>query len=67
LLESTNHVNRRKSETRNEQDQPEDSTYDELLRELAFRRMVNRGLADSAAGRVVSNEEMSRQIQSWRK
>jgi predicted transcriptional regulator len=49
------------------QDQPEDSTYDELLRELAFRRMVNRGLADSAAGRVVSNEEMSRQIQSWRK
>jgi predicted transcriptional regulator len=49
------------------QDQPEDSTYDELLRELAFRRMVHRGLADSEAGRVVSNEEMLRQIQSWKK
>jgi predicted transcriptional regulator len=48
------------------QDQPEDSSYDELLRELAFRRMVERGLEDNAAGRVVSNEEMRRQIESWR-
>ena len=31
--------------------QPDDSTYDEILRELAFARMVQRGLDDSAAGR----------------
>ncbi len=42
--------------------QPEDATYDEILRELAFERMVERGLADSRAGRVISNEEMGRRI-----
>ena len=26
--------------------QPEDSSYDEILRELAFARMVERGLVD---------------------
>ncbi len=45
--------------------QPEDSSADELVRELAFHVMVQRGLADSEAGRVISNEEMERRIQSW--
>ena len=48
-------------------EQPEDSSYDELLRELAFARMIERGLADSKAGRTISNEEMGRQIDSWGK
>jgi len=30
--------------------QPEDSSYDEILRELAYARMVQRGLADADAG-----------------
>jgi predicted transcriptional regulator len=47
------------------QQQPEDSSYDELLRELAFRRMVDRGLEDLKAGRVISNEDMQRDIKSW--
>lgn len=47
------------------QDLPEDSSYDEILRELAFARMVERGLADSRAGRVISHEEMGRRIASW--
>ena len=47
--------------------QPDDSTYDEILRELAFERMVERGLADSRQGRVVSNEEMGRRIGQWRR
>ena len=47
--------------------QPEDSSYDELLRELAFKRMVDRGLADEAAGNVTSNEEMKNKIKSWKK
>jgi predicted transcriptional regulator len=45
--------------------QPEDSSYDELLRELAFRRMIDRGLADVEAGRTVDNAEARRQIKSW--
>lgn len=44
---------------------PEDSTYDEILRELAFARMVEKGLQDSRDGKVVSNEEMGKRINSW--
>jgi predicted transcriptional regulator len=47
--------------------QPDDSSYDEILRELAFVRMVERGVEDSRAGRTISNEEMGRRISSWRK
>jgi predicted transcriptional regulator len=49
------------------QQQPEDSSYDEILRELAFARMVERGLEDSRKGRTISDEEMQRRIQSWQK
>ena len=48
------------------EDQPEDSSGDEIVRELAFHLMVERGLADSDAGRVISNDEMARRIRSWR-
>ncbi len=47
------------------QNQPDDSSYDEILKELAFARMVERGLDDSRAGRTISNEEMGRRIKSW--
>jgi predicted transcriptional regulator len=47
--------------------QPEDSSTEELVRELAFHVMVQRGLADSDAGRTISNEAMGRRIRSWRK
>lgn len=49
------------------QNQPDDSSYDEILKELAFARMVERGLEDSKAGRTISNEEMGRRIRSWQK
>ena len=45
--------------------QPEDSSSEELVRELAFHVMIQRGLADSDAGRTISNEEMDRRIRSW--
>jgi predicted transcriptional regulator len=45
--------------------QPEDSSYDELLRELAFARMVDRGLKDIESGRTVGNDDMHREIASW--
>lgn len=49
------------------QEQPEDSSYDEILRELAFSRMIERGLADSDSGRIISNEEMKRRIRLWQR
>ena len=49
------------------QEQPEDSSREEIVRELAFHVMIERGLADSDAGRVISNDEMARRIPSWRR
>jgi predicted transcriptional regulator len=45
--------------------QPEDSTAEELVRELALHVMIQRGLADSDAGRTISNDDMARRIRSW--
>lgn len=44
------------------QSQPEDATYEEIMRELAFERMVERGLDDTRNGRVISNEDIERWI-----
>ena len=49
------------------QSQPEDATYEEIMRELAFERMIARGLEDSRAGRVMSNEEIERRMRTWQK
>ena len=51
--------------TRLIQQQPEDSSREEIIRELAFHAMVARGLADADAKRTISNEEMGRRIRSW--
>ena len=53
--------------TRLIQAQPDDSSREEIVRELAFHLMVDRGLADSDANRAISNEEMARRIRSWQK
>ena len=44
--------------------QTNDSSYDEILKELAFHRMIEHGLADSKQGRTISNKEMERHIRS---
>lgn len=49
------------------EEQPDDSTSEEILREIAFHAMIERGLADDDAGRVISHEEMGRRIRSWQK
>ena len=46
--------------------QPDDASYEEIMRELAFERMVDRGLDDVRAGRSVSHDEAMRRIRSWR-
>lgn len=47
------------------QKQPDDSSYDEIVRELAFDLMVQRGLKDSDENRTITNEEMERRINTW--
>ena len=46
---------------------PDDSSYDEILKELAFNRMIERGLEDSKFNRTISNEEMKQKIAQWQK
>ena len=45
--------------------QPDDATYEEILRELALERMVDRGMEDARKGRTLDDEAMARRIQSW--
>jgi len=49
------------------QEQPDDTSYEEIVRELVFERMIERGLDDSRKDRVVSNEEMEQRIHSWQR
>jgi predicted transcriptional regulator len=49
------------------QAQPDDSSFDEILRELAFSRMIERGLEDSRQGRTIPNAEMEHRIRTWQK
>ncbi len=44
---------------------PEDSTYEEIVRELAFDMMIQRGFDDVEAGKVISNKEMENEIAKW--
>lgn len=45
-------------------DQPDDSSYDDVLRELAFDRLVGRGLG-SLEGRRFTTDEMRQRVKSW--
>ncbi len=48
-------------------EQPEDSTFDDILRELAFARMIEKGLIDSDEKHVISHDELKRRIRNWQK
>jgi ribosomal protein S3AE len=47
--------------------QPEDASYEEIMRELAFEKMIDRGLDDVRNEHVISDEEMEHRIRSWQK
>ena len=47
------------------QEQPDDSSFDEILRGLAFARVIERGLAESEAGHTISDEDMAHRIKTW--
>ena len=44
---------------------PDDSSYDEILKELAFDRMIKRGLSDSKNSKTISNDEMKHRLKQW--
>ena len=44
---------------------PDDSSYEEILKELAFNRMIERGLEDSKNGKTITNDEMKNRIKQW--
>jgi predicted transcriptional regulator len=44
--------------------QLDDSSFDEIMRELAMARMVQRGLDDSDAGRIMDDSDVLRKIES---
>ena len=46
---------------------PDDSSYDEILKELAFAKMVDRGLQDSKQSKAISNDQMKKRIKAWQK
>ena len=47
--------------------QPDDASYDEIVRELVFERMIERGMSDVRNGRTISESEMDRRIRSWQR
>jgi hypothetical protein len=47
--------------------QPDDASYEEIIRELAFERMIEKGLNDARNERVISDETMRHRIASWQK
>jgi len=47
--------------------QPDDSSFDEIMRELIFSQMIDRGLDDSENGRTTSHEGLKNEIESWSK
>jgi predicted transcriptional regulator len=53
--------------TRIIQAQPDDSSFDEILRELAMARMIDRGLEDSDQGHTITDAELKKQMHQWQK
>ncbi len=48
-------------------EQPDDSSYDEILRELIFYRMIDQGVKDSKNARTISHKDLLNEINSWSK
>ncbi len=46
--------------------QPEDASYEEIMRALTFDRMVARGMEDVRANRLIDDRELARRIRLWR-
>lgn len=46
-------------------DMPDDVSFDEILQELAFQLMIDRGIADSDGNRVITDIQLESEIEAW--
>ena len=46
-------------------DLPDDVSIDEILQELAFQLMIDRGIANSDENRVISDTQLESEIEQW--
>ncbi|MEC4891318.1 MAG: hypothetical protein RI101_14800 [Nitrospira sp.] len=46
---------------------PDEVTTDDILEELFFKRMIDRGLQDVDESCVISHQELKERIAQWRK
>ena len=46
--------------------QPDDASYEEIIRALTFERMVSRGMKDVRANRIIDGKELVQRIRKWR-
>jgi len=44
---------------------PDDVSVEEIIKELAFKRMIERGLHDSLNNRVISQQQLEQRIAQW--
>lgn len=46
-------------------EQPDDSSFEDILYELSFSAMVDRGLRDSQNKNVISTKALKEEIKKW--
>ena len=46
-------------------DMPEDSSLDDIMAELYFRRKVEKGLEELDAGKGIPHEEVKERLKKW--
>ena len=46
-------------------DLPDDVSSDELIKELLFKFMIERGLQDSHKNKIISDEDLGKAIEKW--
>ncbi|HNZ26301.1 MAG TPA: hypothetical protein PLG34_06495 [Spirochaetota bacterium] len=46
-------------------DQPDDSTFTDIIQELSFARMINNGLKDSDSNKVTEHNALKEEIKNW--
>jgi len=46
---------------------PDDASYEEIIAELALNRLIERGLADARAGRLIPDDTARKRMLAWRR
>jgi len=45
--------------------QPDDSSYDDIIRELFLLREIEKGLDDSKHGKTISHNTLKQEVENW--